>query len=143
MGCGASKQEVVTPSVTKKAAEATSESIKSTCCGSCFITHSILCTCLLTFQKMKIPYQKLLFHLSHLTRLVFSIPNAAQSIAFEIPLDDLLSKEKSQSTGTISSKKLALPALSLSQQDIQAKLANSEERWKVGAQLDHLLYGVR
>ncbi|KAJ3339558.1 hypothetical protein HDU91_000995 [Kappamyces sp. JEL0680] len=41
----------------------------------------------------------------------------------------------------MSAAKLALPALSLSQQDIQAKLANSEARWKVGAQLDHLLYG--
>lgn len=65
-----------------------------------------------------------------------------QSIAFEIPIDDLFDADAKPLVARTSSGKLSqLPALSLSQQDIQAKLANSEARWKVGAQLDHLLYG--
>lgn len=66
-------------------------------------------------------------------------PYIGHSIAFEIPIDDLITKNQQKMAAT----KVSLPALSLSQQDIQAKLANTEERWKVGAQLDHLLYGVR
>jgi hypothetical protein len=65
-----------------------------------------------------------------------------QSIAFEIPIDDLFDA-KPVVERTSSGRLAQLPALSLSQQDIQAKLSNFEERWKVGAQLDHLLYGVR
>ena len=68
-------------------------------------------------------------------------------MAFEIPLDGLVPGRKSvaSSTGELahsSSSKLSLPKLNLSNKDLQEKLANTEARWKVGAQLDRILSGV-
>ncbi|KAI8904696.1 hypothetical protein EDD86DRAFT_212585 [Gorgonomyces haynaldii] len=67
--------------------------------------------------------------------LVPSISAAGQQkpVAFEIPLDDLLDRKPQAQT------RISLPKLSISHQDIQAKLADTEARWKVGAQLDRLL----
>lgn len=122
MGCGASKEiNAVSPSVLEnhKANAAAPKSVEKTAT----LSNN-------TLSKPVIPS-------------IAQSKKIGQSIAFEIPIDDLFEADKPAplANRTSSGKLSQLPALSLSQQDIQAKLANSEERWKVGAQLDHLLYG--
>ncbi|KAJ3085488.1 hypothetical protein HDU96_005385 [Phlyctochytrium bullatum] len=55
-------------------------------------------------------------------------------VAFEIPIDEELKNAKplepQDSSVTLSPAKPSLPKLALSQQDLQAKLANAEARWK-------------
>lgn len=73
-------------------------------------------------------------------------------IAFEIPLDDALfgpspSTDKTGSAGSLNRARPApssgrLPSLGLTNDDIKAKLANADARWKVGMQIERLL-GVR
>ncbi|KAJ3261542.1 hypothetical protein HK103_005380 [Boothiomyces macroporosus] len=75
-------------------------------------------------------------------RVIPSIPinTVGQSVAFEIPLDELTESIKPAKTLSQSAK-LSLPKLTISENDIKAKLANTEARWKVGNDLDNLLYG--
>jgi hypothetical protein len=53
-------------------------------------------------------------------------------IAFEIPLDEDLKASRGAELGMNNAPmKVSLPKLALSDNDIMAKLANSEARWKV------------
>eukprot|EP00842_Homolaphlyctis_polyrhiza_P003458 jgi/Hompol1/4112/HPOL_006997-RA len=66
------------------------------------------------------------------------------SVAFEIPLDELAGVRKTIANPAeppVASSKLSLPKLHLSQKDLQEKLANTEARWKVRADLDRILGG--
>ncbi|KAJ3323935.1 hypothetical protein HDV06_000911 [Boothiomyces sp. JEL0866] len=76
-------------------------------------------------------------------RVIPSIPinTVGQSVAFEIPLDELTESKKPAKPTLSQSAKLSLPKLLISDNDIKAKLANTEARWKVGNDLDNLLYG--
>ncbi|KAJ3310343.1 hypothetical protein HDV04_005094 [Boothiomyces sp. JEL0838] len=64
-------------------------------------------------------------------RVIPSIPinTVGQSVAFEIPLDELTESIKPAKTLSQSAK-LSLPKLTISENDIKAKLANTEARWK-------------
>ncbi|KND03975.1 uncharacterized protein SPPG_01424 [Spizellomyces punctatus DAOM BR117] len=77
-------------------------------------------------------------------------PQAAEGptkpVAFEIPLGEnlfgSLTKENSSSLGSMNRSPATvgrLPSLGLTNDDIKAKLANADARWKVGAQIDRLL----
>ncbi|KAJ3274484.1 hypothetical protein HDV01_002612 [Terramyces sp. JEL0728] len=64
-------------------------------------------------------------------RVIPSIPinTVGQSVAFEIPLDELTETKKPPKSLSQSAK-LSLPKLLISDNDIKAKLANTEARWK-------------
>lgn len=112
MGCGASKESTaVSPSVVDQKLNPSQKSAEKTTSAPSNNTLS----------KSVIPS----IAQSNKTNKI------GQSIAFEIPIDDLFDDSKKPVVQRTSSGKLTqLPALSLSQQDIQAKLANTEERWK-------------
>ncbi|KAI9005913.1 hypothetical protein BC832DRAFT_458010 [Gaertneriomyces semiglobifer] len=56
----------------------------------------------------------------------------AKPVAFEIPLDDTLFVKPASGR---------LPSLGLTNDDIKAKLANADARWKVGRDIDRVLLG--
>ncbi|KAI9098098.1 hypothetical protein DFS34DRAFT_685608 [Phlyctochytrium arcticum] len=75
---------------------------------------------------------------SHILPLAAEGPT--RPVAFEIPLDDSLFGATASSTSLNRSGNLGrLPSLGLTNDDIKAKLANADARWKVGCQIDRLL----
>ena len=54
------------------------------------------------------------------------------AVCFEIPLENLVAESHNTlKNGSIGASRNSLPKVALSNEDIQNKLANAEERWKV------------
>ncbi|KAL2913687.1 hypothetical protein HK105_206847 [Polyrhizophydium stewartii] len=123
---GGTKHDAASPSTAASAAKAHAEPQKP--CADVDKTHKDPVSAIVATAQLTKP-------------VIPSIPSEAAkepanstSVAFEIPLDNLMSKARRPlvdgGDAAPPPSKLSLPKLQLSEKDLQAKLANTEARWK-------------